>query len=104
MIPNPGRIKIYTSGCPKNQNKCWYKTGLPPPLGSKNLVLKLRSVKSIVIALAKTGKDKMRSPAVIETAHKNKGIISRENLLEARLQITVVKKLMDPKIELTPAK
>ena len=22
-IPNPGKIKIYTSGCPKNQNKCW---------------------------------------------------------------------------------
>lgn len=23
IIPNPGRIRIYTSGCPKNQNKCW---------------------------------------------------------------------------------
>jgi hypothetical protein len=22
IIPNPGIIKIYTSGCPKNQNKC----------------------------------------------------------------------------------
>jgi hypothetical protein len=23
IIPNPGKIKIYTSGWPKNQNKCW---------------------------------------------------------------------------------
>lgn len=21
-IPNPGRMRMYTSGCPKNQNKC----------------------------------------------------------------------------------
>jgi len=21
-IPNPGKMRIYTSGCPKNQNKC----------------------------------------------------------------------------------
>ena len=33
-IPNPGKIKIYTSGWPKNQNKCWYNTGSPPPAGS----------------------------------------------------------------------
>jgi len=23
IIPNPGKMRIYTSGCPKNQNKCW---------------------------------------------------------------------------------
>jgi hypothetical protein len=22
IIPNPGKIKMYTSGCPKNQNRC----------------------------------------------------------------------------------
>ena len=29
--PNPGKIKIYTSGWPKNQKRCWYKIGSPPP-------------------------------------------------------------------------
>ena len=43
-MPKPGRIKIYTSGWPKNQNKCWYSTGSPPPAQSKNAVLKLDSV------------------------------------------------------------
>lgn len=35
-IPNLGRIRMYTSGCPKNQNKCWYRIGLPLPDGLKN--------------------------------------------------------------------
>ena len=30
-IPKAGRATIYTSGWPKNQNKCWNKIGLPPP-------------------------------------------------------------------------
>jgi hypothetical protein len=36
IIPNPGKIKMYTSGCPKNQNRCWYRIWSPPPAGSKN--------------------------------------------------------------------
>lgn len=42
--------KELTSGCPKNQNRCWYRTGSPPPVGLKKTVLKLRSIKSMVIA------------------------------------------------------
>lgn len=42
IIPKAGIIKIYTSGCPKNQNKCWYNMGSPPPAGSKKVVLKYR--------------------------------------------------------------
>lgn len=73
IIPKPGRIKIYTSGCPKNQNKCWYRIGSPPPAGSKNVVLKFRSVKSIVMAPASTGSESNRRIAVINTAHTNRG-------------------------------
>ena len=29
-IPSAGNNTIYTSGCPKNQNKCSNKTGDPP--------------------------------------------------------------------------
>ena len=58
---------------PKNQNKCWYKTGSPPPAKSKNVVLKFRSVNNIVIAPANTGKDNNNKNAVIKIAQANKG-------------------------------
>jgi len=103
IIPNPGKIKIYTSGCPKNQNKCWYRMGSPPPAGSKNDVLKFRSVSNIVIAPANTGKDNNNSTAVIITDHTNSGIFS--NLIDiGRIFKIVVIKLIAPKIEEIPAK
>lgn len=48
--------------------------GSPPPAGSKKVVLRLRSVKSIVIPAAKTGRESNRSTAVIKTDHTNKGV------------------------------
>ena len=30
VIPSAGSNTMYTSGCPKNQNRCSYKTGEPP--------------------------------------------------------------------------
>src|SRR6218665_1583108 len=103
IAPNPGRIRIYTSGCPKNQNRCWYRMGSPPPAGSKNEVLRFRSVKSIVIAPARTGKDRSRSTTVITTAQTNRGIRSSRSPLH-RMLITVVIKLIAPRIEEAPAK
>jgi hypothetical protein len=95
---------MYTSGCPKNQNKCWYKMGLPPPAGSKKEVLKLRSVRSIVIAPANTGNLVINKRAVIANAHSINGIFLKENLLLIRLHRIVVKKLILPMIEEAPAK
>ncbi len=103
IIPNPGRIKIYTSGCPKNQNRCWYKMGSPPPEGSKKEVLKFRSVRSIVIAPANTGRDSNNKTAVIKIDHTNNGIES--NVIEVeRIFTIVVIKLIAPRIEEAPAK
>jgi len=93
---------MYTSGCPKNQNKCWYKIGSPPPAGSKKDVLKFRSVKSIVIAPANTGNDNNNKTAVIITDHTNKGIRSKFIIFD-RIFIIVVIKLIAPKIEEIPA-
>ena len=59
---------MYTSGCPKNQNKCWYKIGSPPPAGSKKEVLKFRSVNNMVIAPAKTGNESRSKIAVIKNS------------------------------------
>jgi len=101
-MPNPGRIKIYTSGCPKNQNRRWHKIGSPPPAGSKKEVLRLRSVNSIVIAPASTGSDSKRRIAVKNTDHTNKGVRSHV-IPTVRMLIIVVKKLTAPKIEEAPA-
>lgn len=102
-MPKAGKIKMYTSGWPKNQNKCWYKIGSPPPVGSKNEVFKLRSVRSIVIAPAKTGKDSNNRIAVINTDQTNRGIWSID-ISGARMLITVEIKLTAPKIEEAPAR
>jgi len=75
---------------------------LPPELGSKKQVLKLRSVKSIVIAPANTGRDKTNKKTVTKTAQINKLICSREIEL-LRKFFTVHIKLIPPKIELIPA-
>lgn len=77
--------------------------GSPPPAGSKNEELMFRSVRSIVIAPARTGKDKSRRIAVISTDHTKRGVRSHERL-GVRILIMVVIKLMAPRIEDTPAK
>ncbi|KAF5297652.1 hypothetical protein FQA39_LY11983 [Lamprigera yunnana] len=93
----------YRRGCPKNQNKCWYRIGSPPPTGSKNDEFKFRSVNNIVIAPASTGKDRRSRIAVITTAQTNKGIRSRV-IPVTRILITVEIKLIAPKIDEIPAK
>lgn len=76
--------------------------GSPPPAGSKKDVLKLRSVKSIVIAPANTGKDNNNRIAVNNTDQTKRGIISKV-IPSLRIFEIVVIKLADPKILLTPA-
>ena len=46
ITPKAGKIEMCTSGCPKNQNKCWYKITSPPPDGSKKEVLKYDQLKA----------------------------------------------------------
>jgi hypothetical protein len=102
MIPKAGRINIYTSGCPKNQNRCWYKTGSPPPFGSKNDVLKFLSVNNIVIHPPKTGNDNSNKKAVMNTAQANKGTRCAA-IPGARIFIIVTIKLIAPRIDEAPA-
>lgn len=64
----------------------------------------MRSVRSIVIAPAKTGKLVTRRRAVIDRAHNINGIRSKEMSFVVREQRTVVMKLILPKIEEIPAK
>lgn len=48
--------------------------GSPPPAGSKKVVFRLRSVNSMVMPAARTGRDRSSKTAVINTDHTNKGI------------------------------
>ena len=77
---------------------------MPPPAGSKKEVLKLRSVKSIVMAPAKTGRLVTRRTEVTANAHNIRGIRSSEIAFAVREQIIVVKKLILPKIDEIPAR
>src|SRR6476661_10731150 len=102
-MPKPGTIRMYTSGWPKNQNRCWNSTGSPPPSGEKNVVPKLRSVSSIVIAPASTGSDNSSRNAVTRTDQANSGILCMV-MPGARMLKMVVMKLMAPRIEDAPAR
>jgi hypothetical protein len=65
-------------------------------------VFKLRSVNNIVIADAKTGKDKINKNTVINTLHTNNAIFS--NLIpKVRIFKIVTKKFIELKIEEIPA-
>jgi len=102
IIPNPGRIKIYTSGWPKNQNRCWNKIGSPPPIGSKYALLKFRSRSIIVIAPAKIGRA-IRSRIVVNTIdQRNRGVRSGFKYL-GRMFEMVEMKLIDAMIDEAPA-
>jgi len=70
----------------------------------KKAVLKLRSVNNIVIAPANTGKLVINKIAVKIIDHKNNDKRSTEKIFLIREHKIVVKKLILPKIEETPAK
>lgn len=94
---------MYTSGWPKNQNKCWYKMGSPPPVGSKKAVFRLRSVRSIVMAPARTGRASRSNRTVMPTDQINKG--TRSSCIPAeRMFMIVVIKFSAPRIDETPAR
>jgi len=65
--------------------------------------LKLRSVNSIVIPPANTGKDNKSKKAVIKTAQTNKGILCIDNPKDLILKIVAIK-FIAPKIEDIPDK
>src|ERR1700746_278973 len=102
-MPKPGTIRMYTSGWPKHQKKCWNSTGSPPPVGSKKVVPKLRSVSSMVMAPASTGSDSNSRNTVTRIDHTNSGILCSV-MPGARMLKIVVMKLMAPRIEEAPAR
>ena len=60
-------------------------------------------MRSIVIAPARTGRERRRRTAVMATDHTNKGILTRD-IPDCRMFMMVVMKLMAPRIEEAPAR
>jgi len=77
--------------------------GSPPPAGSKNAVFRFRSVNNIVIAPARTGRERRRRIAVSLTDHTNRGIRSSWIPFD-RILAAVEIKLIAPRIDEAPAK
>lgn len=77
--------------------------GSPPPLLSKKVVFRFRSVRSIVIAPANTGSDSSRSTAVRITDQGNNGVLSAFCFF-VRIFRIVAMKFAAPKIDLAPAR
>ena len=77
--------------------------GSPPPSGTKNVVPKLRSVRSIVMAPARTGTANKSKKAVINIDQTNKGILCKVMPGVRMLKIVVIK-LAAPRIDDAPAR
>ena len=54
-IPNAGKIRMYTSGCPKIQNRCCHSNGSAPASTVKNVASKLRCNVNNTSATVMTG-------------------------------------------------
>ena len=82
---------MYTSGCPKNQNRCCQSSGSPPlpSAGLKKLVPQFRSMNSSAPAALSTGTASSSRIAVMKSDHTVMGI---RNIVMpgARMLMTVV--------------
>jgi hypothetical protein len=67
------------------------------------VVLRLRSVSSMVIPAARTGKERSSRMAVMRTDHTNRGVWYCDSAGGFMLMMVVIK-LMAPRMEETPAK
>ncbi len=96
MIPKNGNATMYTSGWPKNQNKCWYK--MAPPLAASNTCApKCRSASSPNSAAVSTGNTINTNSAVTKIPQVKIGI--RHIVIPgARMHTTVVIMLTPPRM------
>src|SRR6185437_6423635 len=69
VIPIAGSAILYTSGWPRNQNKCWNKIGLPPSLGKIFPLCKKISLKKKLVPRWRSNNNKT-------TADNNTGKVS----------------------------
>jgi len=86
-----GRIRMYTSGCPNNQNRCCQRIGSPPASATKNNVPNCRSKVSMNRAMAMMGSEKSSSNATTRVIQTNTGIRSSRIPLARMLRMVTMK-------------
>ena len=101
-IPIAGKIKMYTSGCPKTQKRCCHKTTDPPFATLKKLNAKYLSKVSSIRATVITGKAKTKSIAVMNDIHVNRGNLIHVIPGALKLIIVTMKLNAEPR-EATPS-
>src|SRR5882724_10709769 len=99
--PIAGKMAMYTSGWPKNQNKCCHKSGEPPlcPVnwpfnvtnGTKKLVPRLRSISSRIPAESSTPNASSPRIAVMNHDHTVSGMRIIDMPLARRSSVVVMK-------------
>ncbi|GHE61252.1 hypothetical protein GCM10018782_39390 [Streptomyces griseoaurantiacus] len=96
ITPKNGSARMYTSGWPKNQNRCCHSSG-PPFSAAKTRAPNRRSASSASNAAARTGKASSTSTLVSRMFQVKIGI---RNIVipGARMQMIVVMKLTAPRI------
>ena len=87
--PKNGKATMYTSGWPKNQNRCCHKMGEPPLTGSKKFVPNCRSASSIISAPDSTGNASRTMKAVMNRFQVSIGMRNRV-IPGVRIIVTVV--------------
>jgi hypothetical protein len=94
---------MYTSGCPKIQNRCCQRMASPPFAGSKKCIPTRRSSSSITLAAVRDGRANTTEKEVARMAHTNSGI-RLNDIPGARSLKIVTMKLMAPAVVEIPRK
>ena len=100
-IPNAGRMRMYTSGWPKIQNRCSHNNGSAPAATLKKLAPKSRSNVRRNNATEMTGIANSNRNWVTSDIHVNTGIFISD-MPGARMLITVTMRLIAPTREAMP--
>jgi hypothetical protein len=102
MIPNAGRMRMYTSGWPKIQNRCCHRSGSAPASTLKKLAPYSRSNMSRNSATVMTGMAKSSRNCATSDIHTKIGMRMRV-MPGARMLRHVTIRLMAPSREAMPA-
>src|SRR3954451_20943272 len=102
-MPVAGRNRMYTSGWPQNQNRCWYSRTLPPSDGTKKAVWKSRSASSSDDDRVTAGNANTIMNAMPRIAHTNVGM-RLSDIPGARILNVVTMKFTAPAVDDTPTK
>ena len=95
-MPMPGRIRMYTSGWPNNQKRCWYSSGSPPADATKKFVEKLRSKKTMISAAVTAGIANTVRNAVTSIIHTKTGI--RMSVMPGARMLRIVTTKLTPDV------